>query len=107
MTIIFTLVACFSNALSLILMKVSIEKVSQEHRKLHASNMEMKPEERQEIKQQSTVCNKWWISGFFFVVLGSVANIGAVGYGNLVLLASTSALTLLFSTLLSIKILGE
>lgn len=51
--------------------------------------------------------NKWWISGFIFIVIGTLANIGAVKFGNLLLLASTSALTLIFSAVLSIKILGE
>lgn len=107
MVIVFTLLACFSNALSLILMKLSIEKVSQKHRKLKAENEGLDVSTRSDIEKESSVLNKWWIAGFVFIIVGTVSNIFAIRYGNLVLLASTSALTLIFSTVLSVKILGE
>lgn len=48
----------------------------------------------------------WWI-GLVFLLLGAVGNIVSVGYGNLILLASSSAITMIFNLLLSVSILQE
>jgi hypothetical protein len=48
-----------------------------------------------------------WIGGFICLLLGTSFNILAVGYGNLILMASFSAVTIVFNQLLSIKLLNE
>jgi hypothetical protein len=48
----------------------------------------------------------WWI-GLVFLLLGAVGNIVSVGYGNLILLASGSAITMIFNLILSVTILDE
>ena len=92
--ILFTILGCFFNALSLILMKFSIEKVARDAR--NTNN-----------KKKSSVCNRYWLSGFTSIILGTLFNILAIKYGNLMLLAASSALTLIFNTILSVRILGE
>jgi len=79
----FTTLGCFLSALSLILMKLSIER------------------------NNKGICNKLWMTGFSSLILGTVANILALGFGNLLLLASSSSLTLIFNSILSVKILHE
>ena len=88
LAIIFTYLGCFFNALSLILMKVSIEKVAKDARTNDT--------------EKASIYNRWWAGGFFSIILGTVANIVSMRYGNLLLLASSSALTLIFSTVLSV-----
>ena len=84
--LLFTLSSCFLNALSLILMKYSMEKSD---------------------KRNYSVLNRWWLTGFFCLILATLANVMALRYGTLVVLASASALTILFNSILSVKILGE
>lgn len=55
----------------------------------------------------TTIWNKYWLSGFFCILLGTAANVIALGFGNLLLLASSSALTMIFNTVLSVHILQE
>jgi len=47
------------------------------------------------------------LSGFFCIIFGTVSNVVAIRYGNLLLLASSSALTMIFNTILSVYILHE
>ena len=91
----FTVLGCFLNALSLILMKYSMEN--------HAKHSKGKDGK----KKAYSVCNKWWMTGLFCIVLGTLANVVAIRYGNLLLLASSSAITMIFNTILSIYILKE
>jgi hypothetical protein len=65
-------------------MKISLEKAQREY----IGDLDKKP---------NPCCNKIWIGGFICLLLGSVLNILAVGYGNLILMASFSAVTLVFN----------
>jgi len=87
----FTLFGCFFNALSLIMMKVALEKAQREGRD----------------KIPNPYLLKEWIIGLGALIIGTLANVFAIGYGNLLLLASSSAVTIIFSTVLSVKILKE
>ena len=84
--LLFTLSSCFLNALSLILMKYSMEKSD---------------------KRNYSMLNRWWLTGFLCLILATLANVMALRYGTLVVLASASALTILFNSILSVYILGE
>ena len=81
--IIFGLIGTFLSALSLILMK-------------YAHNLSEKP-----------FLTKYWILGFICLLLGSASNIQALNYGNVVLLACTSSISIVFNTLFAILILNE
>ena len=93
LAIIFTICGCFFNALSLILMKFSIEKVASDARSKGSA--------------KASIYNKWWFFGFFCIILGTLFNIVSIRFGNILLLASSSALTLIFNTILSVLILKE
>jgi drug/metabolite transporter (DMT)-like permease len=54
-----------------------------------------------------TIFNRYWMSGFFCIAIASACNIIAIGYGSLVLLASMSAVTILFNSLLAVCMLNE
>jgi len=54
-----------------------------------------------------SICNRYWLTGFSCIIAASVVNIFAIGYGSLVLLASMSAVTILFNSILSVYILNE
>ena len=58
-------------------------------------------------KKPNPCFSKMWIGGFICLLLGTSFNILAVGYGNLILMASFSAVTIVFNQLLSIKLLNE
>ena len=47
------------------------------------------------------------MAGFFCIILATLFNVVAMRYGNLLLLASSSALTMIFNTILSVYILHE
>lgn len=108
----FTVAGCFLNALSLILMKYSMEvKIPNEVQEMPPVDIEKtcdanaEPEAKNQ--QQHSIMNKYWISGFVCVIFGTIANILAIRFGDLLLLASSSALTMIFNTILSVYILGE
>ena len=60
-------------------------------------------------KQQNNnpFLTKFWISGFICLLVGSFFNIQALNYGNVVLLACTSSMSIVFNTLFAIIILNE
>jgi len=85
-SIVLTLIGCFLSSLSLVMMKVA-----------HNNN-----------KQEESVfkLKEWWI-GLVNLIAGSVINVVALGYGNQLMLASTSSISIIFNTLLSVFILKE
>ena len=58
-------------------------------------------------KTKMNICNRYWLTGLFCVLGAAIVNIFAIGYGSLVLLASKSAVTILFNSILSVYILSE
>ena len=70
-------------------MKFSIEKVERDAR---TSGHE----------KASIFRNKYWTLGFISIIAGTAFNIIAIKFGNVLLLASSSALTLIFNTVLSV-----
>ena len=58
-------------------------------------------------KTKMNICNRYWLTGLFCVLGAAIVNIFAIGYGSLVLLASMSAVTILFNSILSVYILSE
>ena len=89
--VIFTILGCFFSALSLILMKYALEN---SQRDAKAAN-------------KNPYLTKSWIFGFISLLLGSVCNIFAISKGNLILLASSSSITIIFNCILSVKVLKE
>ena len=49
----------------------------------------------------------YWIGGFLTLILGSVLNALSLDYGNVLMLACTSGLSIIFNTILAITLLGE
>ena len=74
-------------------MKFSMEKVARDARDQGAN--------------KASIYNKWYFLGFATLVLATIFNIISIRYGNILLLASSSALTLIFNTILSVQILHE
>ena len=108
----FTVTGCFLNALSSILMKYSMEvKIPNEVQEMPPVDIESPNQSQAEPhpkdSQKHSILNKYWISGFICVIFGTIANILAIRFGDLLLLASSSALTMIFNTILSVYILGE
>jgi drug/metabolite transporter (DMT)-like permease len=81
----YTLIACFGNALGLIMMKYSLD-------------LEKPPWYKGKFL---------WSIGWLTLVMAGFSNVFSAAYGNLVLLASSGSITLLFNVLLSVAILKE
>jgi drug/metabolite transporter (DMT)-like permease len=62
--------------------------------------------ERNNIKRNA-YCDVFWLGGFASIVLGSLFNVVALGYGNVLLLASSSSLSIIFNTVFSVTLLNE
>jgi len=62
--------------------------------------------ERNDIKRNA-YCDYFWLGGFTSIVLGSLCNVVALGYGNVLLLASSSSLSIIFNTAFSVTLLNE
>ena len=87
-SIVLTIFGSFFSALSLILMKWAHNKSEQN-------------------PGRSVVKDPNWIMGFFSLILGSVLNVVALSFGNQLLLASTSSLSIIFNTLMAVIFLKE
>ena len=87
-SVILTIFGSFFSALSLILMKWAHNK-------------------QEENPGRSVVKDVNWIIGFLSLILGSVLNVVALSYGNQLLLASTSSLSIIFNTLMAVIFLKE
>ena len=85
-SIILTVFGCFLSSLSLVLMKVA-----------HNKN-------KREISIFKLL--EWW-AGMLTLIVGSVINVVALGYGNQLMLASSSSISIIFNTLLSVFMLKE
>jgi drug/metabolite transporter (DMT)-like permease len=90
--VFYTILGSVFSSLALILMKKSHNRAE-----LDYSN---------NIKRNS-YCNPLWLFGFAILILGSILNIIALGYGNVLLLASSSSLSIIFNTGLSVTLLNE
>ena len=90
--IVYAILGCFFSALALILMKL-------------AHNRNLKLKERGITK--SILCNVFWISGYINILIGSFFNVMALGYGNVMMLACMSGLSIIFNTILAVTLLGE
>lgn len=86
--VVLTFFGSFLSSLSLVLMKYAHNRV-------------------QESGKKSAVLDPFWISGFVSLIAGSALNVVALGYGNQLLLASTSSLSIIFNTLFSVFLLKE
>ena len=58
-------------------------------------------------KNLNAYCNLIWPFGFLSLIVGSVSNVVALGYGNPILLSSSSSISIIINTILSILILKE
>ena len=86
--ILFSVLGAFFNALAMILMKQAnnrfYEKIS---KKLYA--------------------DPYWLGGFFCLIPGSAFYVISLGYGNVMLLAWTSSISIIINTILAVCYLGE
>ena len=57
--------------------------------------------------KRNAYCDVFWLGGFMAIVAGSLCNIVALGYGNVLLLASSSSLSIIFNTIFSVTLLNE
>lgn len=89
LAICFTSLGGFLSALGLVLMKLA--------------HMRRQGKEN----QTSLLCSPIWIAGFTSLIVGSVLNIVALGYGNQVLLSSFAGFTIIANTVLSVLLLKE
>jgi len=62
--------------------------------------------ERSDIKRNG-YCDCYWLGGFMSIILGTALNVVAIGYGNVLLLASASSLSIIFNTIFSVTLLNE
>ena len=85
--IAFAVLGCLFSALALVLMK-------------HAHNQSTPG-------SKIIFVNSFWNLGFFILIVGSIFNIVAIGYGNIIMLAATSSLSIIFNTIFAINFLGE
>ena len=90
--IAYAISGCFFSALALILMKLA-----------HNKNINLK----REGINKPIVCNPYWIMGFLSLILGSVLNVFAIGYGNVMFLSCMSGLSIIFNTIFAVVFLGE
>jgi uncharacterized membrane protein len=90
--IIFAVLGCFFSALALILMKLA-----------HNRNIKLKV--RGILK--SILCDIFWVTGLLNLLMGSFFNIVAIGYGNVMMLACMSGLSIIFNTILAVTMLRE
>ena len=86
--VVLTFFGSFLSSLSLVLMKYA-------HNRVQASG------------KKSAVADPYWIAGLMSLIGGSALNVVALGYGNQLLLASTSSLSIIFNTLFSVFLLKE
>ena len=87
--IFFAILGCFFSALALILMKCA------HNRNAHNSNAKI-------------ICaDRFWNIGFLVLIVGSVFNVIAISYGNVIMLACTSSLSIIFNTIFAVNLLGE
>jgi drug/metabolite transporter (DMT)-like permease len=84
----------FFNALGLILMKYSME-------------MKTKTQGTKGSTSSRRMAKGWWYIGFLSTIMGSVGIVLSVGYGNLILLASSCPVNMIFNLVLSVYILKE
>ena len=92
----------FLSSLSLILMKLA-------HVRAERKAMEMKREggNNDEDKKQPIFCTCLWMSSFVLLIVGSLANIVGLRFGNQLLLSALASLSIIFNTGLSVCILKE
>ena len=84
-----SILACFFNALALVLMKCA------HNRNSHKKNAKI-------------MCvDRYWNFGFAMIILGSIFNVVAISYGNVMMLACTSSLSIIFNTIFAVNLLGE
>ena len=91
----FTLFGSFFSSLSLILMKWAHNRVQKQNMKLAAAD------------HKSAFTDITWVGGFLALIAGSMFNIVALGYGNQLLLASTSSISIIFNTIMAVFLLKE
>jgi uncharacterized membrane protein len=94
LAILYTLLACFFNALGLILMKFSMETPN-------------KKKVAEEVMKKSYSSRCIWWSGLIALFVGGATNVFSAAYGNVILMASSGSVTLLFNLLLSVLVLKE
>ena len=90
--IVYAVLGCFFSALALILMKLA-----------HNRNIKLK----EKGISKSLLCNIFWIAGFLNLLLGCFFNIMAIAYGNVMMLACMSGLSIIFNTILAVTLLDE
>ena len=91
-SVILTLVGCLLSTVGLIWMKLAHDKVQIAKNKGQKVN---------------TYCNMAWIGGFISLIIGSVLNVLALGFGNAILLSSSSSFSVIFNMIFSVIILKE
>jgi len=100
---VFTILGCFLNALSLMLMKYSMENTkSAKQNQVYNSNNPGSPK-----RSGGSLCNFWWLVGLICIIIATACTIISIRYGNLLLISSSSAFTMIFNTILSVTILHE
>jgi drug/metabolite transporter (DMT)-like permease len=57
--------------------------------------------------KRNACCDLLWFGGFMTIIAGSLCNVIALGYGNVLLLASSSSLSIIFNTAFSVTLLNE
>ena len=57
--------------------------------------------------KRNAFCDVFWLGGFAAIVAGSLCNVVALGYGNVLLLASSSSLSIIWNTIFSVCFLKE
>jgi len=57
--------------------------------------------------KKHAICDPFWSLGFTSLMIGSILNTTALMFGNQILLASASSLTVIFNSFLSVFILKE
>jgi len=95
-SIAYTILGIFFNSLSFTLMKMGHNKV-QTDAQASLTKDKVKP----------FYLNKLWLLGIVSIIVGSALCVVGLGYGNQLMLASSSSLAIVFDTILAVVILKE